>query len=485
MVTLEQVTSNSSTCIGRRNIVQLPGGTIVFNQDYLCAEVSELKGLLPQLVFFDGVGGIFKDFGNGMYGFLPIAGFKGGLKLRCVVENVVIRVKCDLKLWGDEAIPLEFGHISAREPKVSYSLLSDGTLFISKNQIADALAINPAVDDHLRVLTIVSTSSCSYVKQCQDYALLVPRFPGIVQSQAGTKTGLHITLTNVSDSTSVQYTIFVDPVLFASIVTRPLQFSASKDTCVLTQQQLLIDAHKQLTSPILFVERLYSIDRHALCEPSDNGSFEVALAPYKGTCCNILLYSISDAIETIATGVTMLSPQTVGQKNIEHEVMKWAAIELNTRDIIDIAAQPDIAKPTLKCSNGVSKTNDLEGKVTLTIPSSSKGLETLFVYLGEVCNEASALSFDLIFMPNVSYQSCVVDKSDHHWQVSRRELQQLVSQRSRKRIQRIDIHCRHAFVTSNDLKFCTLWTIKPSEIMRLNLTLNFEDGTVGFSSVSI
>ncbi|MGF1750386.1 hypothetical protein [Vibrio cionasavignyae] len=433
----------------------------------------------------DNLDGVVKDFGCGIYGFIPSASFNGSVYLRCMVEGIPIRVKCRLSHQTNITIPEQFSRTHAQRPTFSYSILSDNSVFISKQQLTDALGIVPSANNVLRIISI-STNSLGYVvKQTDQYCVVFQENP---QSSRPQRCSLDVTVLDVTQQTARKQTLMIDGALFSSVIPQWFLSSSLSNQYTFEQQQLLENTG-QLSSPILLVDALYSTATQAIYSPKPNGSFDIDYGSLGDKHKELLFYNISDAVAVVGLGVVKPLRDAWDNRLAQKEKMKWCAIELNQSDLLHVISQPDIAGTIstiqFDYSDMVAMKRQSSHLLRLTTSDNSRGIEKVSIYPDDSCGTAGLSSFELIFMPNLVYENCVTNKTDNHWQVSRREIEQLVSQRTRKRIQHVGVSCRQAFITANDLNLCSLWTAESKEQMMLNLTLSFDDGTVGFSSITI
>ena len=484
MTYFESISPPFENAADTRTIVQLPCGMFVFTEQYLFSESIALNQLSPELVVCEHSGGVLKDFGHGIYGFIPTDGFTGEIHLRCMVEGVVIGVDCHLIHRVHRHVPEQFSRINSQKPTFSYSILSDHSVFISKRQFADALGVPVSVSDHLRIMTVSSPSLGYTVKQTAQYCVVMQDYAdrGITPRRCI----LDVSLFNVAQKTLIQQRLVVDVTLFSTVIPQRLLFPSSASRCTFEQRQLLENTD-QLASPILFVEALYSLVQGAIFEPQPSGAFEINYANLVGKVPDLLLYNISDAVDMVGVGVAIPGENDSNIARLSHTMKKWCAIEINKSDLRSAIATPNVDGDTvnLDYSDRLAVQKSCTDIFRLTIPNNGTGREKISVRPSYSCESDALLSFELIFMPNLVYQNCVKRQEENHWQVCRREIEQLVSQRTSKKIRDVDLSCHQALITANSTDFCSVWTSESADQISLNLTVSFDDGSIGFSSITI
>ncbi|MGR5363065.1 hypothetical protein ACPV54_19530 [Vibrio mediterranei] len=471
----------------RHQVVEFQSGLLVFSRDYLVEHIEKLNGLSPEQVLCESGEGIFRDYGNGVYAYLPKKEFGGVLSLRCLIEGVPLQVQCNLLSEPHIVVPDQFQLVRPEKSPIGYSVLSDGTIAISRDALVHLVnkklgrtdAINHRSEFGVRT---VSTATLSYqCKLTKEFCFVSLPYPNSINGAQPSYCVLTVEAFNQYNEQRSELVLTLDFTLLKNLVVKTDNTIHSRKVL---EQIDLVGSPSQYTSPIVYADSVYSFSNQRFLRRLPDGSFSQPKRESKG-----YIYLLSDAVEYIATGIFIPHMQAVPIQTSLKASNKWCDIEVSKRDLISTSVTNQCAKSihqlVFEHSDLVQVKSESEGDLTLSSVNRSKGLGKLSLSGEARDSNDGYLTFDLVFMPNLIFDNCIQAKTGNYWEVSTREIKALLSRRVNKRIAHIDVNCSDGLVTANNMHTFTLWAVNSKAQTQLNLTLSFDDGTLGFSSITI
>ncbi|KFA98847.1 hypothetical protein [Vibrio sp. ER1A] len=471
----------------RHQVVEFQSGLLVFSRDYLVEHVEKLNGLSPEQVLCESSEGIFRDYGNGVYAYLPKKEFGGVLSLRCLIEGVPLQVQCNLLSEPHIVVPEQFQLMRPENSPIGYSILSDGTIAISRDALVHLVneklgqTEGGSPRNAIEVRT-VSTDTVNYqCKLTKEFCFVSSPHPHSINSAQPLSCVLIVEAFNLSNEQRFELVLTLDFTLLKNLIVKTENTMHSRNAL---EQIDLVGSPSQFASPIVYADSVYSFSNESYLRRLPDGSFSQPKSEPKG-----YIYLLSDAVEYIATGIFITHMQAVPMQTSLKASNKWCDIEVNKRDLISTSVSNQCAKSlhqlVFEHSDLVQVKSESEGDLTLSSVNRSKGLGKLSLSGEDGDSSDGYLTFDLIFMPNLIFDNCIQTKTGNYWEVSTREIKALLSRRVHKRIAHIDVNCSDGLVTANNMHTFTLWAVNRKAQTQLNLTLSFDDGTLGFSSITI
>ncbi|SNX48965.1 hypothetical protein VTH8203_02602 [Vibrio thalassae] len=472
----------------RHQIVQFSSGLLVFSRDALVERIEKLNGLVPEQVLCDSGIGVFRDYGYGIYAYLPSGEFSGLLELRCLIEGVPLRVECHLLSEPPMTVPERFHITQSISSPVGYSILSDGTVVISRHALKQ-LAIKRVMESQnrasapktLSIYNLFTATPYYHCKLTKEFCFISAPYTDKPSTTDNLCCDLVIQVIEPESTTTFELALTLHFTLLSEVIVKTDIKACRRNT--LDQVDLIGSPH-QFESPIVYADNVYSFSSQSFLTRLQNGSFRHADGDSQG-----YIYLLTDAVETIAIGLFIPHSKSISIQASLMASNKWCDIEVNKQDLIasSIVHQRTISieRLTFEHSDLVQIKSESEGDLTLSSVNRSKGLGKLSLSGGANACYEGYITFDLVFMPNLIFDCCIQAHCGHYWAISTSEIKALLSRRVRKRIEHIDVNCNDGLVIANDMHSLTLWSVKNQTQTQLNLTLCFEDGTFGFSSITI
>lgn len=471
----------------RHQIVEFQSGLLVFSRDYLITHIEKLNGITPEQVLCDSGVGIFRDYGNGVYAYLPNKEFGGTLELRCLIEGVPLRVQCNLLSVPHIVVPEQFQLAQSKSSPIGYSVLSDGTIAISRSALVKFVNKSAGHSDasiqgsEFQVRSVMTATANYQSKLTKEFCFISPPYTHSKNSFQPLSCELLVEALNLHSEQSLDLVLCFDFTLLKDLIVKTENGMCSRKAL---EQKDLVGSPTQFASPIVYVDAVYSFSNQSFLRRLPNGSFSQPKTESEG-----YIYLLSDAVDYIATGIFMPHMQAAPIQTSLKASNKWCDIEVNKKDLISNSVSRQCAKSihqlAFEHSDLVQVKSESEGDLTLSSVNRSKGLGKLSLSGDDGESSEGYLTFDLVFMPNLIFDNCIQTKSGNYWEVSTREIKALLSRRVRKRIAHIDVNCSDGLVTANNINTFTLWSVNCQAQTQLNLTLSFDDGTLGFSSITI
>lgn len=470
---------------GDNLLVRLPSGALLFTCEYLQNQIAELNSVTPEQVLCNNPDGIFRDFGNGFYAYLSSPALRYQLSLTCIVGGISFKTTVTLDTAKAIELPEQFIAQTRVPGSFGYSILSDGTVMIPLHVVSQQLLLTQFSGRKVDILSVATIDEGYLCKRTNRYFIVYESTSSGAPKQ---KEVCHLKITFKVDGEreELSTTMCIELGIFTSIATaRPVLTTTVENL----NQSTLIAITPVVASPISFVDCVYSLRTCQFLEPQTNGSFiETDGRPV--TEHGAYAYMICDGVEYVTLCIAVTTNTQIHTLAQCHATTKWCDIALNKAEL-----QGDFENP-LSCvpnySSFVDVISESTDAIILSTRNTSRGVGKLCLEADQKGDYSKHLaardrSFELVFMPNVVFRHCIKNKTETHWTISTREITDLVSQRVAKKIRDINVNSDKGAITKKATGTLTVETkaVEPSSYIVLNLTLNFEDGSKGFSSITV